>query len=215
MKDAKVTKSAKKPVKKTENREARRAVAKPAVNEAAPEAVSNDPEYVQKMLLGDLRDFAFMFDRILYRKALTKVVEHVKATSDRIQFTPAESKQWDKLSAAALAENDPMRLRDHEDGIVAFWSAYYHTVSEERFGGAKKADTTPYKGATTDDYHEALTRVIENVGRSSVHMTPAQIEEWKRLSAEALAESDPLRFRHQQDQIIAFCKAHLQSLFLG
>jgi hypothetical protein len=121
------TKTAKKPAAE---KTAKKAVVKAAVKKPASKPVSDDPEFIGKTVFGDMRDFAvWMFDRILYRRALTAVVEHVEATSARLQFTPAEAKQWNRLYVAALAENDPMHLRDHQDRISAFWSAYYRSTA--------------------------------------------------------------------------------------
>ena len=126
------TATAKKPAaKKTAAKKtAKKAVVKAAVKKPASKPVSDDPEFIGKTVFGDMRDFAvWMFDRILYRRALTAVVEHVETTAARLQFTPAESKEWKNLSVAALAENDPFRLKDHQDRIAAFWSAYYGSVA--------------------------------------------------------------------------------------
>ncbi|MGD9722926.1 MAG: hypothetical protein AB7O59_21130 [Pirellulales bacterium] len=71
-------------------------------------------------LLADLQFAKLSMDRVVLRR----IVKAMDSLTGNAEFTDSESKDWRRLSSAAIRESNMLAVPKHCAAILAFWHRY-------------------------------------------------------------------------------------------
>jgi hypothetical protein len=77
--------------------------------------------------MSELRHWAFVGDRILFRKNLKILDEAIQANRETVQFTADENTRWKQLVEDGMNEKRHFHLQDRLGEIIAFWTQYFRS----------------------------------------------------------------------------------------
>jgi hypothetical protein len=95
-----------------------------ALSEKTPGNVPTTWEDMDAMLQEILYGATF-YDRIVFRRAVKVLNDHIDKHKEDVQFTSKEDDNWRQLVEQALNEKDRIQLKRHAKAIVRFWNAYH------------------------------------------------------------------------------------------